>query len=231
MVHFAEGLVYLTGLAVKPEHRGQSVASELLGAIMEKAGQYNMYMRCPLPFELYFDKMGTFPARSQIVLGRHDPVVLSPEDLAVGTARGVTVVNFNTESFLGDLVQYDMDVMTLDRSTQLEDKTSDPNTVTKIALGREGNVVGFCTVQEATDGSWCFEQFSAESRHIAKMLIRGFVDDCPRALEVGVVLDSPLWPDEERSFLKSLGWKVKTRAVCRFSIYEVKFDYSRIFSL
>ncbi|CAN7997279.1 unnamed protein product [Ixodes pacificus] len=229
MVHYADGVVYMGLLAVKPELRGQRIAAELLAAAFEKAEEYNMYMRCALTLEPLFNKMEKFMIRAKVLLGRNAPVILTKEDLRVRNSH-VTVNNFK-ETLLGVLCRYDIGVVKVDRSILLQATIDEEGALTKVAFGEDGKVVGYCVVQEMSDGSWCFYQLSADDRDIARMLIRSFVDSCPMASNVGVVLICPLWPDEEHNFLHDLGWKVKSRSVCRFSSYEIDFDYSRIYSM
>ncbi|CAN7977560.1 unnamed protein product, partial [Ixodes persulcatus] len=229
MVHYADGVVYMGLLAVKPELRGQRIAAELLAAAFEKAEEYNMYMRCALTLEPLFNKMEKFMIRAKVLLGRSAPVILTKDDLRVRKSH-VTVNNFK-ETFLGVLCRYDIGVVKVDRSILLQATIDEEGALTKVAFGEDGQVVGYCVVQEMSDGSWCFYQLSADDRDIATMLIRSFVDSCPMASNVGVVLICPLWPDEEHNFLHYLGWKVKSRSVCRFSSYEIDFDYSRIYSM
>ncbi|CAN7984230.1 unnamed protein product [Ixodes hexagonus] len=229
MVNYSDGVVYMGLLAVKPEQRGQHIAVELLAAAFEKAEEYNMYMRCALTLEPYFNKMEKFMVRSNVLMGRNAPVVLAEDDLRV-IKTGVTIVNFK-DTLLGVLCRYDISIGKVDRSILLQATIEEEGAHTKVAFGEDGKVVGFCVVQEINDGSWCFYHLSADDRDVAKMLIRSFVDGCPQALKGGVVLICPLWPDDEHSLLHDMGWKVKSRSVCRFSLYEIEFDYSKIYSM
>lgn len=231
MVTYSQDVVFLGLLVVKEELRNRHIGTELLMAGLEKAGKKNKFMRCILSLEPLFNRMNLFMARAPVVLGRNEPVKVDEAALVVREKHGVTVKPFE-EAVWDKLRKYDTEVMTVDRSHMLQAFINEEGTTTEVALRDDGSVAGYSIVQLMTDGSWYFYALSADSQDVARLLIRSFVRGCPTANDVGVVLVSPMWPTEEESFtVRSLGWNIVKRSVCRFSDYELKFDYSRIYSM
>ncbi|XP_077512274.1 uncharacterized protein LOC144123294 isoform X2 [Amblyomma americanum] len=231
MVTYSTDVVFLGLLVVREELRNRHIGTELLRAGLEKAGKKNKFMRCILSLEPLFNRMNLFMSRSPVLLGRNEPVKVDALKLLVGDVSGMVVKPFE-EAVWDRLRKYDADIMTVDRSQLLRAFINEEGTTTEVAVREDGSVAGYSVVQLMTDGSWYFYVLAADTPDVARLLISNFVRGCPTANDVGVVLVSPLWPSEEESFVvRSLGWNIIKRSVCRFSDYELKFDYSKIYSM
>lgn len=231
MVDYCEGVAYLSLLAVKEELRAKKIGNDLLLAVLEKCGKKNKFMRCIFPLESVFNRLDLFMVRSKVALGRTEPVKVNVEKLAVPEMPGVTIKPFD-ETLLDKLCKYDQGLSGVDRSRVMKAHIDEEGSMTQVALKEDGSVAGYSVVHAMTDGSWYFYLLAAESQDLALMLIRNVALCCPSTRKVGVVLVSPLWPNEEESFVvRSLGWKIAQKSVCRFTEHEIKFDYSRIFSM
>lgn len=231
MVKYSEDVVFLGLLVVREDVRHRRIGTELLKAGLAKAGTKNKFMRCVLPLEPLFNRMNLFMVRSTVLLGRNEPVKVDEAKLIVEDTRGVCVKPFE-KAFWDRLRKYDEVLMTVDRSQILQSFIEEEGTITDVAVREDGSVAGYSVVQLMSDSSWYFYMLAADTQDLARMIMGSFLHRCPKAKEKGVVLVSPLWPTEEESFLvRTLGWNVAKRSVCRFSDHELKFDYSRIFSM
>uniref|UniRef100_A0A131Z1M9 Acetyltransferase, GNAT family protein n=1 Tax=Rhipicephalus appendiculatus TaxID=34631 RepID=A0A131Z1M9_RHIAP len=231
MVKYSEDVVFLGLLVVREDMRHRRIGTELLKAGLEKAGTKNKFMRCILPLEPLFNRMNLFMVRSTVLLGRNEPVKVDASKMMVADTRGVSIKPFE-KAFWDRLRKYDEVLMTVDRSQLLQAFMEEEGTLTDVALREDGSVAGYSVVQLMSDGSWYFYMLAADTQDLARMLIGSFLHRCPTANDKGLVLVSPLWPSDEESFLvRTLGWSVSKRSVCRFSDNELKFDYSRIFSM
>lgn len=231
MVKYSEDVMFLGLLVVREDVRHRHIGTELLKAGFEKAGNKNKFMRCILPLEPLFNRMNLFMMRSPVLLGRNEPVKVDEAKVMVMDTRGVTVKPFDN-AIWDRLRKYDEVLMTVDRSKMLQAFIEEEGSTTEVAVREDGSVAGYSIVQYMTDDSWYFYMLAADTQDVARMLIGSFVHGCPTAKDKGVVLVSPLWPTEEESFIvRSLGWSVGKRSVCRFTDHELKFDYSRIFSM
>lgn len=231
MLDYCEGTAYLSLLAVKEELRSKKVGNELLMAVLQKCGKKNKFMRCIFPLEYVFNRLDLFMVRSKVPLGRTEPVKVDLDKLAVPDMPGVTIKPFD-ETLWDKLRGYDKALVGADRSRVMRAYIDEEGSMTEVALNEDGSVAGYSVAHAMTDESWYFHMLTAESQDLARMLIRSLVLCCPSASQVGVILVSPLWPNEEESFVvRSLGWKIVQKSVCRFTDHELKFDYSRIFSM
>nr|XP_050043529.1 uncharacterized protein LOC126540726 [Dermacentor andersoni] len=231
MVKYSEDVMFLGLLVVREDLRNRRIGTELLKAAFEKAGNKNKFMRCILPLEPLFNRMNLFMMRSPVLLGRNEPAKVDEAKVLVVDTRGVTVKPYDPVIW-DRLRKYDEVLMTVDRSKLLQAFIDEEGTTTDVAVREDGSVAGYSVVQLMTDGSWYFYMLAADTHDVARMLIGNFVHGCPTAKEKGVVLVSPLWPTEEESFIvRALGWSVTKHSVCRFTDHELKFDYSRIFSM
>lgn len=231
MVDYCEGVAYLSLLAVKEELRSRKIGNDLLMAALEKFGKKNKFMRCIFSLEFVFNRLDLFMVRSKVALGRTEPVKVDVEKLAVPDMPDV-IIKPSDETLLDKLCKYDMELSGVDRSRVIKAYIDEEHSMTQVVLKEDGSVAGYSVAQTLTDGSWYFYQLAADSPDFARLLIRNLVLCCPSASKVGVVLVSPLWPNEEESFVvRSLGWKIVEKSVCRFTEHEIKFDYSRIFSM